>query len=138
MRRRPRVVLDTNVLVSRLLIPKSLPARAVSLAVDEGEILTSRAVLNELADVIGRPKFDRYVTLEERKTFLRKFITISLMVEIVRQVQVCRDPKDDKYLDVAINGQADCILTGDLDLLVLTPFMGVEILSPEKFIKTWN
>ena len=60
------------------------------------------------------------------------------MVEIVRQAQVCRDAKDDMYLDVAINGQADFILTGDRDLLVLSPFMGVEILAPTDFLAAWN
>ena len=67
MLRRPRVVLDTNVLISRLLMPNSLPAQAVSLAVDEGDILISRAVLSELVEVIGRPKFDKYVSLADRK-----------------------------------------------------------------------
>ncbi len=138
MLRRPRVVLDTNVLISRLLMPNSLPAQAVRLAVDEGDILISRAVLSELVEVIGRPKFDKYVSLTDRKKFLRKLMTISQMVEIVRQVQVCRDAKDDMYLDVAINGQADFILTGDRDLLVLSPFMGVEILAPAALLTAWN
>ena len=137
MRPKPRIVLDTNVLVSRLLLPNSLPARAVRLTVEEGDILTSRAILNELADVLGRPKFDKYVSLDDRKTFIRKLMAIAQMVEVIRQVQACRDPKADKYLDVAINGQ-DCILTGDRDLLVLTPFMGIEILSPAELIEAWE
>ncbi|MGK7915840.1 MAG: putative toxin-antitoxin system toxin component, PIN family [Prochloraceae cyanobacterium] len=138
MRRRPRIVPDTNVLISRLLIPSSIPAQAVRLAADEGDILISRAVLSELVEVIGRPKFDKYVSLADRKKFVRKLMTISQMVEIVRQVQVCRDAKDDMYLDVAINVQADFILTGDRDLLVLSPFMGVEILAPTDFLAAWN
>ena len=91
-----------------------------------------------LADVLGRPKFDKYVSLDDRKTFIRKLMAITQMVEVIRQVQACRDPKDDKYLDVAINGQADCILTGDRDLLVLTPFMGIEILSPSELMEAWE
>ena len=64
---RERVVLDTNALVSRLLLPDSLPARAVSKALDDADLLVSAATLAELADVLSRPKFDRYVTIEERQ-----------------------------------------------------------------------
>ncbi len=57
------------------------------------------------------------------------------MVEIVEKVRVCRDPKDDKILDLAINGQATYIVSGDKDLLVLNPFRGVKIVSAEEFLK---
>lgn len=135
MRRKPRIVLDANVLVSRLLMPDSQPARAVRLAVEMGDILLSQAVIDELSEVLGRAKFDRYVSRAVRTDFVRKLLAIAEVVEIAERVQACRDPKDDKYLDVAINGNADCILSGDRDLQALHPFLGIAILSPVEFIE---
>ena len=66
-----RIVADTNLLVSRLLLPQSLPAKAVRKAVDEGQLLVSEATLEELADVLSRAKFDPYVSLEDRQAFIR-------------------------------------------------------------------
>ena len=66
-----RIVADTNLLVSRLLLPQSVPAEAVRKAVDEGRLLVSEATLEELADVLSRVKFDPYVSLEGRQAFIR-------------------------------------------------------------------
>ncbi len=66
-----RIVADTNLLVSRLLLPQSVPAEAVRKAVDEGRLLVSEATLEELADVLSRAKFDPYVSLEDRQAFIR-------------------------------------------------------------------
>jgi putative PIN family toxin of toxin-antitoxin system len=131
---RLRVVLDTNALVSRLLLPNSAPARAVRLAVSEDRILASDATLMELADVLGRPKFDAYVTIEERQTFLRLFGRIAERVQIIHVVRTCRDPKDDKFLELAANGSAGAIVTGDNDLLALHPFRGIPVLTPTAFL----
>lgn len=136
---RLRVVLDTNALVSRLLLPDSAPARAVRLAVSEDRILASDATLMELADVLGRPKFDApkfnaYVTIEERQTFLRLFGRIAERVQIIHVVRTCRDPKDDKFLELAANGSAGAIVTGDNDLLALHPFRGIPVLTPTAFL----
>jgi uncharacterized protein len=131
---RLRVVIDTNALVSRLLLPNSAPARAVRLAVSEDRILASDATLMELADVLGRPKFDAYVTIEERQTFLRLFGRIAERVQIIHVVRTCRDPKDDKFLELAANGSAGAIVTGDNDLLALHPFRGIPVLTPTAFL----
>src|SRR5579872_4166567 len=113
MKARKRLVIDTNAFVSRLLLPNSIPARAVRKAMDSGALLVSEATLNELADVVSRPKFDVYVTLEERQQFLRLLARMVEMVPIVYRIRVCRDPKDDRILEVAVNGSADFIVTGD-------------------------
>jgi putative PIN family toxin of toxin-antitoxin system len=131
---RLRVVIDTNALVSRLLLPNSAPARAVRLAVSEDRILASDATLMELADVLGRPKFDAYVTIEERQTFLRLFGRIAERVQIIHVVRTCRDPKNDKFLELAANGSAGAIVTGDNDLLALHPFRGIPVLTPTAFL----
>jgi uncharacterized protein len=135
MRVRERIVADTNCLISRLLLPKSVPGQAVRQAVDHGILLVSEATMNELADVLARPKFNRYVSLEDRQQFLRLLGRVAEFVASVYSVRDCRDPKDDKFLEVALSGKADLILTGDADLLTLNPWRGIAILSPAKYLK---
>lgn len=135
MRARERIVADTNCLVSRLLLPSSVPGRAVRQAVDHGILLVSEATMNELADVLARPKFDRYISLEDRQQFLRLLGRVAEFVASVYTVRECRDPEDDKVLEVALSGKADLILTGDADLLTLNPWRGIAILSPAEYLK---
>ncbi len=132
------IVVDSNILISRLLLPNSLPAAAVRLALNKGIILISEEILLELTDVFTRKKFDKYVSLSERKEFIRQLEVIACRVEIVEKIQVCRDPKDDKFLELAINGKAKFIMSGDEDLLVLNTFQGIEILSPRNFIEKFG
>ena len=129
-----RIVVDANAWVSRLLLPQSFTCRAVTKAVHESQLLVSDDTLEELAEVLSRRKFDPYVTLKSRKQFLRLLGRISERVEIVRRIQVCRDPKDDKFLELAVNGEADLIISGDKDLLVLNPFSGIGIQSPSDYL----
>ena len=130
-----RIVADTNLLVSRLLLPQSLPAKAVRKAVDEGQLLVSDATLGELADVLSRAKFDPYLSLEDRQDFIRVLNRVAERIIVTAPIKACRDPKDDKFLEVALNGEANLILTGDRDLLTLHPFRGVDILSPREYLE---
>jgi putative PIN family toxin of toxin-antitoxin system len=129
-----RWVLDSNLLLSRLLAPGGTAARAVDRALSSGVLLVSDATLTELADVLGRSRFDPYVSRADRQQFLRLLGGVSRRVHITRRFQACRDAKDDKFLDVAINGEADAIVSGDNDLLALHPFLGVPILTPAEFL----
>jgi uncharacterized protein len=129
-----RVVVDTNTLVSRLLLPLSIPSAAVGKVIREGKILASEATLSELADVLSRSKFDRYVAIIERQQFIRLLGRFVEMVAITHSVRACRDPRDDKFLELALNGNADTILTGDRDLLVLDPFRGIRIITPARYL----
>jgi putative PIN family toxin of toxin-antitoxin system len=131
---RARIVVDTNTLVSRLLLANSVPAQAVRKAVGEAQLLASDATTTELADVLARPKFDAYVSLEDRQQFIRLLGRVALMVPIVHTVRACRDPRDDKFLELAVNGEADLIVTGDEDLLALHPFRGVPIITPAAYV----
>lgn len=138
MRTRQRIVIDTNALVSRLLLPSSIPGQAVRRAVDNSILLVSEATMNELADVVARPKFDRYISLEDRQQFLRLLGRLAELVPIVYPIRECRDAKDDKFLEVALNGKADLILTGDADLLALTPWREIAIVSPAGYLGRTN
>ena len=130
-----RFVFDTNVIVSALLFNDSIPGQAFIRALNHGMILVSGALVGELSRVLARDRFDRYVTREERDAFLASLIRESNLIEITEAVQVCRDPKDDQVLELAVNGNATYIVTGDADLLVLNPFRGVEIVTPAEFLK---
>jgi putative PIN family toxin of toxin-antitoxin system len=133
MAERRRIVVDTNVLISRLLAPASVPGRATDKEL-ESQLLVSEATLAELAEVLTREKFDPYVTLEERERFFALLMRIATKVAIHHRVQACRDPNDDKFLELAVDGQAACLIIGDRDLLALHPFRGTAILTPSAFL----
>ncbi len=125
-----RVVIDTGVAVSAVLLPRSIPRQAFDAAVARGKLLVSEATVEELDDGLRRPKFDRYVPLALRLEFLSALVHIAEVVPIAQAVTGCRDPNDDKFLAVAVNGQADVLVSGDLDLLALHPFRGIAIVTP--------
>jgi uncharacterized protein len=129
-----RVVLDTNILISWLLAEDSVSGRAAAKVVRAKNYLASLETLSELADVLTRPKFDRYVTIDQRNQFLRLIGHTAQMISIIQRVNACRDPKDDKFLELAINGRAQLILTGDNDLLALHPYRGITIQSPSEYL----
>lgn len=132
---RARVVVDTNVLISRLLLPSSVSARAVGYIVEHGQLLASDATLSELAEVLSRDKFNRYVDLADRHEFFRQLVRVVERILITHIVHACRDPKDDKFLELAVNGNADMIVTGDQDLLVLSPFKNIPIITPASYLE---
>jgi putative PIN family toxin of toxin-antitoxin system len=131
-----RYVFDTNAIVSALLFENSKPAQSLRYVLANGQVLLSLDLLEELNEVLGREKFDRYVTSEEREEFLETLVERSVLVEITENVQECRDPKDDKVLELALNGEAQYIISGDKDLLVLHPFHDVLVITADEFLKT--
>jgi uncharacterized protein len=130
-----RFVIDTNVLVSAAILAPSVPRQAVDGAIDHGVLLFSESTMNELKRVLFRSKFDRYLGSEGRVTFLAQLESVAEMVPTVQIVRECRDPKDDKFLEVALNGRADVIITGDADLLGMHPWRGISILSPSVYLR---
>ncbi len=129
-----RGVFDNNALVSAVLL-SGIPRRAFDKLLNNGTLLVSVPVLLELADVLNREKFDKYVTHDERMRFIVSFLKVAEMIEISETITVCCDPKDDKLLELAISDSASFLVTGDKDLLVLNPFRGVEIISPREFLE---
>ena len=136
MSRKPRFVFDNNAIVSALLFSNSVPGQAFFAALDRGEFLVSRETFAELSEALARPKFDRYVTREEREQFLVRLLIEAALIETTEMIVTCRDPKDDKFLELAVGGRAACIVTGDQDLLALHPFRDIPILTPAQFL-TW-
>lgn len=99
-----RYVFDSNVIISGLLFSTSVPEQAFSRAADVGIILISQSLVEELSDVLGRDKFDRYITREQRNRFLESLVLESELVEITERVEACRDSKDDRILELAVSG----------------------------------
>src|SRR5271168_3447168 len=130
-----RCVIDTNVFVSAAVFPPSVPRQAVRKALRGGLLLFSVYTMEELKEVLFRSKFDRYISREQRTLFLAQLGNAAEFVPIIQLVRECRDAKDDKFLEVALNGRADVIITGDTDLLRMHPWRGTDILSPVDYLR---
>ena len=132
-----RVVLDTGILISGLISPRGTIADVLH-ALRDGKFtaIYSTAMIVEMIDVFGRPKIQtKYHIKPDDITALVNFIRLRGELVIPNQtVTACRDPKDNKFLEAALAGEADAIVTGDNDLLVLNPFEGVNILRPAEFL----
>ena len=131
-----RVVIDTNVWISRLLLSDSVATRAADEALARFEVVVSEASVEELADVLSREKVDRYVSPQDREEFLRRLLQVTTMVPVLSEITDCRDPKDNRFLALALDSQSGCIVSGDDDLLALNPWRGIEIASPGAFLAT--
>lgn len=129
-------VIDTNVFISAHLLMASPSRMAFELALRSGVIVRSEETTAEIAEVFTRPKFDRYVSMQRRLAAMDAFEQRSVLVRDVVPIKACRDPKDDKFLSLAMAVNADCIISGDSDLLVLSPFKGIPVMTPSEFIQS--
>ncbi len=128
-----RVVIDTGVFISAAIKAQTVPNIAVYRAAQRGVLLKSRSTEAELIEVIDRPYLARLIAPAARARVL-ELMALAELVPIVESIAACRDPKDDKFLELAVNGQADVIVSGDADLLVLNPFRGILIVPPATFV----
>lgn len=130
------VVIDTNVWISGLLIRSGAPAQLVRQVVSGGLPVFSTGTIAELQERIWRPKFDRYVTIEQRKALLADLDAIALWVDVPPTLAArtyCRDAADDKFVHAALASETAWLVTGDKDLLVLSDEMsplGLHIVTP--------
>lgn len=128
------VVFDTNVLVSAALLVQSKPSRAMRWAATNGQMLASVVTFSEFVRTMERAKFDRYANPASRREFVAFVHANIQFVTIERTIQACRDPSDDRFLEVAVNGGASVLATGDADLLALDPFDGVSIITATDYL----
>lgn len=131
-------MLDASVIVSAALRRGSTPDRAFEIAVAFCRVSLSAAVEAELRGVLSRPKFGRVLMPGRTQALLDRLALFASRVEPTERVRECRDPDDDKYLELALAASADIIVSGDQDLLVLDPWRGVRILSPAAFVALWD
>ena len=128
-------ILDTVVLIHAMLSRTSGAFTALKKADSLGIIIVSDSTLAELEEKIIHPKFDKYQSLAKRKEFFKMFSLIALNIDITTEIKACRDPKDDKFLSLAITASADCIVTRDNDLLILNPFENIPIVTTGEFLQ---
>ena len=129
-----RLVVDTNVFVSGGFKEASVPAIAVQMAAHHGQLLKSAATESELLTVLKRPKLAALIDplyVEWVQHNLDRAETVS----VSGAVMGCRDPRDDMFLDLALHGAADLIITGDAALLEMNPFHSTLVVTPAVFIK---
>lgn len=129
-----RFVFDANVIISAFLSANSNPALALDWALRNGTVLLSSVFIDELFGVIASGKFDRYSSFDARNLFVQTVVDAAERVEITEAIQACRDPDDDKILELAVSGGAAYIVTGDADLLALNPFRGIAVVTPAEFL----
>jgi putative PIN family toxin of toxin-antitoxin system len=133
-----RAVVDTNILVRAMLNPQGSVGPVVDF-LREGRyvFLYSTATLNEAIDVLSRPRMvHRYgITADEVNALCALVIRRGELVQSQRAISACRDPKDNKFLEVAVAGGADVLVTGDNDLIALDPFEGVPMIQPAEFLR---
>ena len=128
------VVIDTNVFISALLNPLGTPKKVINIAVSQFTILQSEATYQELATRISKKKFDKYLEKDDRLDFLSSLKNRSLFVDIWHETRVCSDLDDNKFLELAVSGMAQYIITGDKELLILNTYQGIPIITPAEFL----
>jgi uncharacterized protein len=129
-----RIVVDTNVFVSAVLKFNSLPFLVVRWIDEHGGLLKSAATEREILSVLSRPQIAA-VTIPTFRDDLAKLLARAELVTVIERITACRDPHDDKFLELAVNGRADLIVSGDADLLALNPFRDIPILTPAAFMQ---
>lgn len=134
MNRNTKYICDTNILLSSLLSKTSPPALTIDYIRKYGMFSFSQETLTEFEEVLKRPKFDKFLSIETRQNFINEIFELSVFYEVKQKLELCRDPKDNKFLDVAISSSADYLITGDDDLLVLDRIDHTAIITPREFI----
>ena len=130
-----RIVVDSNVLIGAALNPQGRPREVMSaIRSANGVLLLSAETFFELRSRFLRSKFDAYVSRKARLLFLAQLEAVSEWLSIVSAKLGCRDRDDDKFLETSLVGEADFLITGDRDLLVMSPFREIPIVTSATFL----
>lgn len=135
MKNKVRAVIDTNVAVSAVLLLRSVSRQAFDFVVLQAQLLVSEEMLVELDEVLCRPKFNKYISERQQLEFFAALVRKANIIQVSDVITDCRDKKNNKFLELAINGKASHIISGDNDLLILNPFRSVVIASPATFLE---
>jgi putative PIN family toxin of toxin-antitoxin system len=130
-----KLIFDTNTIISALINSTSKPATSLKYAIHNCKILISTQTIYELQDVLARKKFDKYISVLKRKEFINEYLFVAKFVEINSAINICRDHKDNKFLELVHSGNADYLITGDDDLLSINKFECTHIIQSSKFIE---
>jgi putative PIN family toxin of toxin-antitoxin system len=129
-----RFVFDTNTLISAILKPNGTVMQVVNIALQKGILVFSAETKSEIVSVIQRDKFTKYRSLADRLNAVETIFSKGMQLDTkTTDLIMCRDFSDVKFLRLAIEAKADCLISGDADLKVLNPFRGIPILSITEF-----
>ena len=129
-----RVIVDTNLWIS-FLITKDFKKLDKIIFSKNCILVFSQELLNEFLEVVRRPKFRRFFSASDLEEILETIDEYADFVNVQTKIDVCRDPKDNFLLSLAIDGNADFLLTGDNDLLDLIKFGETNIITISDFLK---
>ena len=134
-----KIVVDTNIFISAYIYGGDVRGITTRYAKKSDALFITDEIMNEVKNVFGRPKFG--LSKEQFDYVITDIEKHGNKVTVLPQHQigaVCRDPKDIKYLECAVAAKADCIITGDLDLLVLKEYNGIKILTAKEYLDIVN
>jgi len=134
MQKKVKIIIDTNLWIS-FLITKDFAKLDEILISQKGILIFSKELLDEFIEVARRPKFRRFFSSSDIEELLETIDEFAVFIKVQTKIEVCRDPKDNFLLSLAIDGEADFLLTGDNDLLDLTKFGNTSIINISNFLK---
>jgi putative PIN family toxin of toxin-antitoxin system len=130
---RKKIIFDTSSLIPVCIHPDREPALVFRVAVLDHELFSSPECLQELHAVLARPKFESWRPLAKRRAWAAMYQSAVTVVEPEEKITDCRDAKDNKFLELAVAVQADCIISSDVHLLEMNPYRGIEIIRIQDF-----
>lgn len=133
-----RIVIDTNILVSFAIRPNRNFEQLFDYIAEHGVTLISEATITELFSVLRRDKFRKYISQNDATDYVEWYTGVSELVPVVKNVKACRDPKDDKFLSLAVAGKANCIIAGDYDLLDMVVYEDIPIYRAVEFMTEFS
>jgi len=133
-----RIVVDTNVIVSATLKKYSTPRKVINHIYYHSILLISPETVKEIEEVLIRPKLDKYIHIDDRIYFFRRLIEKAVVIETTSRITDCPDPKDNKFLELAVDGNATHIISGDGDLLDMNPYRNIAIISATEFMQAYS
>jgi putative PIN family toxin of toxin-antitoxin system len=132
---KPRIVVDTGILVSAMLSSNSKPDQALNFAFAKCQLFVSADTLAELDGVVARSKFDQFAPSDARLAFAAYYRAHCELVHVTSRVEDCADPKDNKFLELALDSKADLLIASDVHLTALNPWRGLVIINPSGFLE---
>lgn len=123
-----RIILDTNLWIS-FLITKNYTEIDDLIKTNKVVLIFSTELIEEFIEVVTRPKFRKFFSKKDVEQLLNTFDQFASLITVTSQLKLCRDEKDDFLLNLAVDGNADFLVTGDKDLLILDQIKNTKILT---------
>jgi len=135
-RDRQKVVLDTNIIISALIAKEGAPAKLFEkLIVEEIENYTNKEIIKELKEVLEREEITKRTTKKARNFILKQYLNNSMQIATKTKVKAVEHESDNKFIETALEANAEYVITGDQHLLKLREFKKINILKAKEFLE---